>query len=285
MRRPARFAAVFYPRTHQVCRQEAESLLASPPEDDLPGAPVAGIVPHAGWVYSGVIAARVIRWLVRSRPRTVILVGNDHRGACMAPTLWAGGAWDTPLGAARVDDDLVSRLRADATFQVSTHGFEDEHSVEVQLPLLQAALGDGLRIVPMQVPPCDGAEHAGAAIAEALSDRDDVVILGTTDLTHYGPNYGFEPHGGGPDAVRWVKEENDPAMIAKLISLEAAGIHHEYRTARNACSPGALVTTLTAARALGCSEGHVLDYRTSWDVRPDDSFVGYVGVAYPRPLA
>ncbi len=285
MRRPAVFAGSFYPGVREACREEAETLLGGFPDDDLAGVPVAGVVPHAGWAYSGDIAARVIRWLTRSRPRTVILVGNDHRGACTAPTLWAGGAWETPLGDVQVDDDLAGHLRRDATFHVSPHGFAREHSVEVQLPLLQAALGDALHIVPMQIPPCDGAGDAGAAIAEAVSDRDDVVILGTTDLTHYGPNYGFEPHGSGSGAVRWVKEDNDAAMIAKLVTLEVAGIHHEYRTARNACSPGALVTTLAAARGLGCSAGHVLEYKTTCDQRPDASFHPYVGIANPRAAA
>ncbi|MAG56603.1 MAG: AmmeMemoRadiSam system protein B [Planctomycetes bacterium] len=283
MRRPARFAGLFYPRSGRECRQDAETML-SQARESRPAAPIAGVVPHAGWVYSGSVAARVIAWLAASTSgaATVVVVGNDHGGQCRMPTVWPKGTWETPLGDVPVNATFADELlSASDLFCRGAREFRDEHSIEVQLPLLACAFGPELEIVPIQVPAGDHAaagDHLGALAAEYA----DVYVLGTTDLTHYGPNYAFEPSGRGSSAVRWVKEENDPAMIRRLVALDAPGVHEEYAAARNACSPGALTVTLGAARRLGVQEGVVLDYQTSFDVRPDESFVGYVGIGYER---
>lgn len=249
----------------------------------LVDAPVGcGIVPHAGWMYSGALAWQVIRWLgTRFSPETVVLLGNDHRGQCRGPTVQADGAWESPLGTARVDAALASSLlNAHPSFRSDARPHGGEHSLEVQLPMVQAACPNAA-IVPVLVPPGPDVVDCGVAVARVLAEGGSrAVVLGTTDLTHYGPSYRFEPRGQGAAAVRWVTEENDRAMIDLLLALDAEAVTAASATRQNACSPGAVAMTLAVARALGARRGTLVGYTTSHAVSPGTSFVGYAGVAF-----
>jgi AmmeMemoRadiSam system protein B len=105
-------------------------------------------------------------------------------------------------------------------------------------------------------------------------------ILGSTDLTHYGPNYGFTRQGGGPAAVNWVKTENDRRFIDAALGLDTAKVIDGARQRQNACCAGAAAAAIEAARGLGAKEGILMAYTTSYDKIPGDSFVGYAGIAY-----
>ena len=119
---------------------------------------------------------------------------------------------------------------------------------------------------------------AGSGFDETV----DVVVVGSTDLTHYGPNYNYQPRGRGHVGLEWVKTENDPEVIEHITNLDARQVLWSAQRRQNACCPVAINATVGAALDLGATNGHLVGYTTSWDVRSDTptptSFVGYAGL-------
>lgn len=289
IREPA-VAGRFYPLGHASCLREIEAMTPVPLPPDLPQHPVAGIVPHAGWMFSGATAAGVIRAILSRRtPRTFVLFGATHSATVRRNALFASGGWETPLGVAEVDERLAREILARVPDLVEDNpsAHDDEHSLEVQVPLIQH-LAPGAKIVPILVPREGQAVALGQAVGRAIRDLEaDAVCLGSTDLTHYGPMYGFAPHGMGEKAVRWVRDENDRRMLDLLVRLDAEAVLPEARRNLNACGAGAVAATLAAARTLGAARGCIVHYTTSWDVMrermgrtDDEAAVGYVGVVF-----
>ena len=107
-------------------------------------------------------------------------------------------------------------------------------------------------------------------------------IIGSTDLTHYGDNYGFTPHGIGAGAGKWVKEVNDRRRIEALVAVELEKALERAGREHSACSVGAAVAAARFAERSGAQGGELLEYRTSYDLSPSPFFVGYAGIIYPR---
>ncbi len=114
----------------------------------------------------------------------------------------------------------------------------------------------------------------------AQEKRLSIVAIGSTDLTHYGPNYGFVAKGIGPQSVEWVKNVNDRGFGVEALRMDAEGVLKHAEENDSACSAGAVAAALTTCKALGAEKGTLLDYYTSYDVMPDASFVGYAGIVY-----
>jgi len=284
LRRPA-VAGSFYPRGAEETRRLIEECLAGAPSPPAGKRPVGGIVPHAGWVFSGPTAARVFHSLSGPlRPRTFVLFGAVHVWGVPRPALYAGEPWWTPLGPVEVDLELARDLGEAAGEHViqDDEAHDREHSLEVQVPFLRFLFPEA-RIVPILVPPGLDAVPLGTRIGKRLAGRDDVVTLGSTDLTHYGPRYGFAPQGTGPAALDWVRGTNDRAMLDLMRGMRAEEIVPEASRHQNACGAGAIAATVAAARARGAADVSVVDYTTSADVRPEwgrENFVGYAGVLF-----
>ena len=118
--------------------------------------------------------------------------------------------------------------------------------------------------------------QAVAAVAKEL--KVSILVFGSTDLTHYGPNYGFAPKGYGSEAVKWVKEVNDKKFIDQALKLDGPGMLKAAQADQSACSAGGAVAAVAAAKAQGARKAALIDYYTSYDVMPGDSFVGYAGM-------
>ena len=103
-------------------------------------------------------------------------------------------------------------------------------------------------------------------------------LLGSTDLTHYGPSYDFAPEGSGEAAVRWVREVNDRRFIDAVVALDGEEAVRLALRERSACSAGAAAAAIAFARAGGATAARLLHYRTSLDVMPAASFVGYAAI-------
>ena len=241
----------------------------------LPEYPVAAVVPHAGWAYSGRTAVAALEAIRRRRvPRTFVIFAFHHRRVARATALFPSGAWNTPLGRALIDERLAREILARTPDLVTDNpaAHEEEHSLEIQVPLIQHLFPEA-RIVPILVGHGADAPALGRAVGLIIKDLGtDAVCIGSTDLTHYGPAYGFAPKGTGPEAARWM-HENDRRMIDLMIALDAEGIRAEADAHSNACGPGAIAATLAAARQLGAARGCLVQYTTSYDVtggaRPD----------------
>jgi len=237
--------------------------------------PIAGVIPHAGWDFSGKLALDVIRRMDKDH-LTVIVVGG-HLGPADGIYACFEEGYETPLGIARADLELLKEIgnRVDLVSDTTP-----DNTVEVQLPFVQYLFPESM-VLGFRAPPSEVSIRLGEAIWEASEVTDKrVVVLGSTDLTHYGDSYGFAPHGYGDDAVRWVKEVNDKRFIEAVISMNAGQAIELAVGEKSACSAGAAVTALSFARKAGIEAGEMLTYTTSWDVLPSSSFVGYVGILY-----
>ena len=288
VREPA-VAGRFYPASAASCRREIESLHSSSLPSELPEHPVAGIVPHAGWTFSGGTALGVLESIrARRTPKTFVVFGACHYPVGRS-ALFASGGWNTPLGLVEVDERLAREILARAGDLVEDNplAHEDEHSIEVQLPFLRHLFPEA-RIVPIMVIPNEDAATLGRTVGQVIKDLGaDAVCLGSTDLTHYGPAYGFAPKGCGAEAVRWVRDENDRRMVDLMLRVDAEGAVAEAEKSANACGAGAIATTLAAARALGAERGYLVHYTTSYDVMraemgrtSAEAVVGYAGVVF-----
>lgn len=256
------FAGRFYPGQLDACAGAADDLLR-----DLSAPPGQGaVVPHAGWVFSGPTAALSVAAIAGTKPETVVIFGASHVLTSTPGSLFGSGRWRTPLGLVRVDEDLARRFLGCQHVRNAPDVHWHEHSIEVQLPLLQRLLPD-VRIVPIMIQPCPEAAEIGQfCAAECAAAGRQVAFLGSTDLTHYGPAFGFEPHGRGAPGIRWAKEVNDRRFIRLIEALGAEGVVPEAAANRNACGAGAVAAAISALRELGAERYLELRHTCSAEV-------------------
>ena len=235
--------------------------------------PRAVIVPHAGLMYSGPVAAFAYALLARASLRSIVLVGPSHFVPFTGVSLWGAGEWQTPSGAVSVDVGLADAIRTECREIVdlpAAHG--REHSLEMQLPFI-AHLLPGVPIVPLVMgeQTRQTAFALGDALARALRTNDpnapNVLLLASSDLSHY--------------ESASVAARLDAIIARHVEALDAEGLmaalEHEPR---HACGGGPMVSVLHAARAMGASTARVLQYADSGDVSGDkSSVVGYLAAA------
>ncbi len=285
IRRPV-VAGQFYPGNRASCIRQIEQCLPSEPSSDVPEKIVAGLVPHAGWTYSGAVAAKVFAAIkAQGTPETIVLLSASHRWGASRPAVYASGSWDTPLGKIEVDDELATALfqADDSLFTDSPEAHSGEHSAEVQVPFIQHLFPEA-KLLPILLPPDDSAARAGEIIGQVAREAlKPVVVVGTTDLTHYGKAYyGFAPAGTGEPALEWTRA-NDERIINLILDMRAEEIVAETDAHRNACGGGAISGTVAAARALRAEKGHLLEYTTSYHAMPRGTatdFVGYAAIVF-----
>ena len=289
-RRPV-VAGRFYP-AGESCLASAREMLDDAGEPPS-GEAVGGVTPHAGWSFSGKLAAKTVKALAQARPETVVLFTALHRwgwgGGGGKSAVYPEGAWETPVGLAEVDSALASALLEEAGELAASDALAhaEEHSGEVVLPFFQVALPES-KILPVVVPPSPQAQEVGKAAAKAAKAAGrKAVAVGSTDLSHYGRSaYGWAPKGEGGKALAWVKEVNDKRMVELMLGLEAEKVVAEAERNRNACGSGAVAAALGWAREMGAKEGVLLEYTTSHDVMREEErptmFVGYAAVVFVR---
>ncbi len=267
----------WYPDSAVECKREIDDFLRgfTPPE----GAWIGGVVPHAGWYFSGKLAARVISVLSGARSPDRVVVYGGHLGGNSTPMVYTEDVWETPMGTQALDAELAQELIAKGHAVDPGPGFTD-NTVEIQLPILKRFF-DGVPLIATHSPSSEEAVQFAAAVDELLKSRGlSAVFLGSADLTHYGPNYGFTPHGTGPSAVKWVKDENDHSLIRQAIAMDAQGLLQDPRAKRNTCSAGPIASVIESAVRNGAKEGKLIEYYTSSDIMPGASFVGYAGIIF-----
>ncbi|MCL2267092.1 MAG: AmmeMemoRadiSam system protein B [Treponema sp.] len=236
----------------------------------------AAVSPHAGWYYSGRTAAIGVSSL-NPAPDTIVIIGG-HLSAS-SPALFAmEDAVRTPFGSMRIN----AKLRE--TLLTELDGAEDryrDNTVETLLPMAHYFFPDA-ELLWLRLPSGAGSYEAGKTIRRIASELGiKVNALASTDLTHYGGNYGFAPKGSGKDALRWVREVNDAAFIKAVESGDADEVLRRANEDSSSCSAGAVLG------AMGFAQGYkarLLDYATSADAGTDgntpDSFVGYAAFAF-----
>lgn len=285
--RKASFAGSWYPADPSGCEAMIREFIES---DRFVSATdteaVAGIVPHAGWFFSGDLACSVIAALrgEKDAPQPdVVVVFGMHLPLESGPYIMPEGAWQTPFGDLEVADELCRPLLEEFSFKIeSSAGFTPDNTIELQLPLISYFF-DNPRIVAIGVPPSQTALKIGERVADLAAGLGlSVKIIGSTDLTHYGRNYGFMPAGQGKAAFEWARAENDHRVIEKMLAMDAEGVMAEGLSNHNACCPGAAAAAIVAAGRAGARQAVFSGYSSSYEKSPGDSFVGYAGVVLTR---
>ena len=291
---PTRSAAVagqFYDAAPGACRTQIEQMLPGAPLDvDLPPKILAGVVPHAGWVFSGSLAAMVFAAIKQQNDAvdTFVIFGAVHAVRTKNSLLYDSGSWQTPLGPIDIDQSLAADILAQIPNLVhpDCNAHNREHSIEVQVPIIQYLFPDA-QILPLLVPPTDLAGQIGAQIAPILKNsQKTVVCIGSTDLTHYGPSYFFTPHATDPQALQWAQDTNDRYFIDLALALQADRLVDAAQTYSNACGAGAAAAAIAAAQQLGATRGCLLAHTTSAEIlqqkfhQSATDSVGYAAIVF-----
>jgi AmmeMemoRadiSam system protein B len=283
-------AGQFYPGQHDSCLIAIHDCLkAANLSEQLPATIVAGIVPHAGWTFSGSLAALVLTAIKQQHEKvnTFVIFGAAHGYFGASPAVSDRGVWATPLGEVVIDEELADAILSTDQAVSDPDAHLCEHSIEVQVPFIQH-LFPGAKIVPVLVPPTEQAVELGTRVGEIIGQQEGkkIVCVGSTDLTHYGPRYGFTPMGTGKDALAWAKKVNDKKFIDLTLKLKSAELLAGALKDGYACGPGAAAATVAAAKKLGCKRGLLLGHITSNEIMlrkmgtTSAEAVGYAGIIF-----
>ena len=280
IRRPSQ-AGMFYAGTAEPLKKQIEEcFLHKLGPGKIPKVAKSGprkvvglICPHAGYVYSGPVAAHSYYRLARDGiPEVFVILGPNHMGYGSAIALMNEGIWRTPLGDIEIDYQTASKiLRASEVIDIDDTAHRFEHSIEVQLPFLQYLYGSEFKFVPIAflMQDLESSREVGRALAKALEGKN-AVIIASTDMTHY------EPH---EQAVR--KDKLALTAVEKLNEEEFYSIIESYNI--SACGYGPVAALITAAKLLGVKKAEILCYKTSGDVTGDySSVVGYASACFTK---
>jgi len=265
IRQPA-VAGRFYPDDpEELARQVADlcNREGVPPRRQA----TACIVPHAGYIYSGHVAAAVYARLML--PTRFVLLGPRHYPKGQAQAILSEGTWQTPLGRAEIDSELATKLQtACPALTEDEVAHRQEHALEVQLPFLQCLASD-FRFVPIALGTIDylALETLGQALAEVVQgEASEILIVASSDMNHYES-----------DTVTRTK---DRAALERVLALDARGLLDTVRSQGiTMCGVGPTVSALVASRALGAARAEIVRYATSGDINGDrNEVVGYAGV-------
>lgn len=274
VRKPA-FAGLFYPAFASELKGQIDSCFSDrefgPGGAANPGRPLlAGIVPHAGYVYSGPCAAHLFSRIPKDT-KTVVILGPNHTGSGGSGISASDAdSWETPLGKVGVDGELRRKILDNSKIidcEGEAHG--GEHSIEVQLPFLQTVLKD-FKIVPIcMMGGCDveTCREVGEAVAESISGMKNVFLLASTDFSHYVPQQ---------EAAM-----KDSRAIDRILKLDPEGLLETVEKLDiSMCGPMATASVLFAAKRLGAKKAELLKHYTSGDITGDYSrgVVGYASI-------
>jgi len=264
MIRKAGVAGSFYPAVKQELLQTIKEM--AEPKVERQKA-LGAVLPHAGYVYSGSVAAGVLSRI--ELPHTAIIIGPNHTGMGKPFAVMAEGLWQTPLGDVHINEALARKIVTTSRYlKDDALAHEQEHSIEVQLPLLQYFKPD-IQIVPVILTRTTSEVYKEIAQAMAMSIREsgqDVIIIASSDMTHY------EPH----DKAR----EKDLEVIDAILELDESRMLELVQKNRvSMCGAGPVACLIRAARDLGGGTAELVSYRTSGETTGDySSVVGYAGI-------
>ncbi|HNR97782.1 MAG TPA: AmmeMemoRadiSam system protein B [Planctomycetota bacterium] len=291
VREPA-VAGAFYPAGPEALRSAIEGCLRVQPDfGDL--RPSALIAPHAGYVYSGKCAGAAYSLLRGMKFARVILLGPSHYGRFRGAALPDYAAFRTPLGVVPVDVEAVAALRAQAFFSFQGEADRREHSLEVQVPFLQAVLPP-FKLLPILVGALDGGDAAQAAAALAPFAGEDALVVASSDFTHFGARFGFTPFTR--DIEAGIRALDFGALAPILAGKQAAFSDYIARTGATVCGRdpiGVLLEIVARRPGSAGAPGVLLSYATSGEMtgaRSDAALlsqgsVSYASVAFCRPGA
>jgi MEMO1 family protein len=265
----------WYPSSRLSCTKEIEKFIDHNIFIDSRN-PVSAIVPHAGWYFCGKWAVNCIKILFEKNDRIKnVFVFGGHLSVQSLPILETFDFAETPLGNLANNQDVIEFLKTDK--DVHTANFIQDNTIEVLLPIIRYYFGD-IKVTAIYLPP----NLKTIKLVEKIYDNfhKDSVFIGSTDLTHYGSNYNFYHHDKNITAIDWVRNINDKNYIDLLLSMKGEESMNYANSNKSACSSGAALGAVIIAKKAGIKSGKLIGYSTSYDLHPDESFVGYAGIIY-----
>lgn len=283
--RPPALAGSWYPASPAILLATARNLMRQAAAAPRPsGRPVALVVPHAGWAYSGGVAAAAYRLLAAGSFERVVVLAPSHHGAFGGYALDDARAYLTPLGEVPVDREAVESLKGSGLARVVAGVTGPEHAVEIELPFLQAALGR-FSLVPVLVGRADALEQKAFAQRLARLDDGKTLFVFSTDFTHYGPRFGYAPFGPMEGAHARIRSL-DGRAIGLLSRLDTDGFRafvNEHDA--TICGRNGLATMLELlARIAPTAHATLLAHWASGEMpgSRDDASVDYAALAFTR---
>jgi MEMO1 family protein len=265
MERYPAVAGVFYPADSLELEKTLQELVGKPLGDEKA---LAIIAPHAGYVYSGAIAGEVYRQI--RVPSVAVVLCPNHTGLGARDAIMSQGVWSIPTCHIPIEQTLAEAFRKLAKLSEDHRAHQREHSAEVQLPFL-AFRNPHLSLVPvcMGYMPFERCQEIGEALADAISslpNRDQVLIVASTDMSHYLPSE--------------VARIRDNKALERVMALDASGLYHTVlENDISMCGFIPTATALVAAKKLGASTVRLVRYGNSGDVSGDyQRVVGYAGL-------
>ena len=234
---------------------------------------VGMICPHAGYMYSGPVAASAFYELaLDGKPDTVVLMGPNHTGYGSALSLMREGVWRTPLGDIEIDTEMANKITHETSvIDVDELAHRYEHSIEVQLPFLQFLYGNAFKIVPIcfLMQDYDSAVEVGRALVEVL-DATNTVVIASSDMTHYEPAK--------------TAAAKDQAALKAVTDMDAKRFYETVETQNiTACGYAPITALITYAKGVNAKEAKLLSYHNSGDITGDSSsVVGYAAVSFRK---
>ncbi len=231
------------------------------------------VCPHAGYMYSGPVAAHAYYELAKDgKPDTIVIFSPNHTGRGSALSLMNEGAWRTPLGDVEIDSKTANHILSESRIiDVDDRAHAHEHSIELQLPFLQYLYASAFKFVPISflMQDLESSRDVGQATAKALSGKNALVIA-STDMTHYEPQK--------------MAEKKDKMAIDAAIKMDENQYYSTVESlAISACGYGPTIAAITAAKMLGAKKAQLLCYKTSGDITGDFStVVGYASICFMK---
>jgi len=275
-RRMPAVAGMFYSSSRESLKKELENAFLHrlgpgrlPTHSGGEKAAPALIAPHAGYMYSGPIAAHAyIQLDNRRKPETAIILGPNHYGVGTPVSIYPEGEWVTPLGSVEIDREIALELaKSSDVFSLDELSHEREHSIEVQIPFLQYVIGK-VKIVPICLldQSIQTSMRIGRALAEVLRAHRDITLIASTDFTHY------EPHDEA--------KKKDGIALQRIEKLDVEGLYEAImKYDISMCGYGGVAAILEACRELGVKHAEILKHATSGDITGDySSVVGYAAI-------
>ena len=280
IRSPA-VAGVFYEGAREALKTQIEECYTHqlgpgrvPVKSSRAEGKILGMVsPHAGYLYSGPVAAWGFCQLIEKElPESVVLLGPNHYGLGSKVAVMPTGRWRTPLGEVEVDEDLAKEIAdSSSLIQLDEIAHRKEHSLEVQLPFLQYGYGEAFKIVPicMMSQDLESAQEIGKALGETLEGRN-VLIIASTDLTHYEPAA--------------LANTKDAKVLEAILSMNSGRVHEVVSEhSVSMCGSGSVMAILTATSLLGAQKVRLLKYASSGDITGDyAAVVGYASLVIEK---
>ena len=228
------------------------------------------ICPHAGYVYSGPTACHSYKSIAFQNPELVIIIGPNHFGVGKDAATMIDAQWQTPLGMIQVDSESAKQVAEISKFiEIDEYSHSQDHSLEVQVPMLQETLSNDFQILPIILRAQDIkiAIDVGNAVAE-IAKKKNAIIVASSDFTHYEENS--------------FAHQQDKALIEPILEMNVERFYQVLNERRvTACGYGAMASTMIACKNLGAKKGKLLSYTTSGDVSGDtESVVGYGAIKF-----